>query len=162
MMKTPLLLIAGGLLATSFSSLAMSLNYQEVSYNIEARGAKAVVAELAKSGQLAAVENNIKLGDDNWIAMAPKLADGGNQKFTQSIKSALSSALIYNPAAVLRAVSDSKTLALTDVCTAPTEATDSAAKTSFQQRASHTLSTIRNNDMTGPRDTCLAELKKLS
>ncbi|CNE49902.1 Uncharacterised protein [Yersinia nurmii] len=162
MMKTPLLLLAGGLLVTSFSSLAMSLNYQEVGYNIEARGAKAVVAELAKSGQLSAVENNIKLGDDNWIAMAPKLVEGGNQKFAQGVKSALSSALIYNPAAVLKAVGDSHSLALSDVCTAPADATDSAAKISFKQRASRTLSTIRNSDMMTTRDSCIAELQKLS
>ena len=56
----------------------MYLNYQEVNYNIEARGAQAVVAELAKAGQLPTVVNNIQLGDDNWIAMAQKLAKGGN------------------------------------------------------------------------------------
>ncbi|CNH92544.1 Uncharacterised protein [Yersinia aldovae] len=161
-MKSHLLFIAGGLLTISGSALAMSLNYQEVNYNIEARGARAVVTELAKSGQLPALENNIKLGDDNWIAMAPKLADGGNAKFTAEVKSALSSALIYNPAAVLKAVSNSKTLPLSEICTAPADAKDSAAKTSFQQRASHTLSTIKNNDMLSQRDSCLAELKKLS
>lgn len=118
-MKSHLLFIAGGLLAISGSTFAMSLNYQEVGYNIEARGARAVVAELARAGQLPAVENNIKLGDDNWIAMAPKLADGGNASFTAGIKSALSSALIYNPAAVLKAVSDSKTLTLSEICTPP-------------------------------------------
>ncbi|WP_016584699.1 hypothetical protein, partial [Yersinia pestis] len=104
-MKFHLPFIVGGLLAMSSSAFAMSLNYQEVGYNIEARGARAVVAELEKSGQLPAVENNIKLGDDNWIAMAPKLASAGNPKFTEGVKSALSSALIYNPAAVLKAVS---------------------------------------------------------
>lgn len=161
-MKSHLLFIAGGLLAISGSAFAMSLNYQEVGYNIEARGARAVVAELAKAGQLPAVENNIKLGDDNWIAMAPKLADGGNASFTAGVKSALSSALIYNPAAVLKAVSDSKTLTLSNICTAPADAKDSAAKASFQQRATHTLSTIRNSDMMSQRDNCLAELKKLS
>ncbi len=161
-MKSHLLFIAGGLLAISSSALAISLNYQEVGYNIEVRGARAVVVELAKAGQLPAVENNIKLGDDNWIAMASKLADGGNASFTAGIKSALSSALIYNPAAVLKAVSNSKTLTLSEICTAPADAKDSAAKASFQQRATHTLSTIRNSDMMSQRDSCLAELKKLS
>lgn len=161
-MKSHLPFIVGGLLAMSSSAFAMSLNYQEVGYNIEARGARAVVADLAKSGQLPAVENNIKLGDDNWIAMAPKLADAGNAKFTEGVKSALSSALIYNPAAVLKAVNSSKTLKLSDICTAPADAKDREAKTSFQQRASRTLSTIKNNDMMGLRDSCLAELKKLS
>ncbi|AAM83724.1 hypothetical protein CQP30_16055 [Yersinia pestis] len=161
-MKFHLPFIVGGLLAMSSSAFAMSLNYQEVGYNIEARGARAVVAELEKSGQLPAVENNIKLGDDNWIAMAPKLASAGNPKFTEGVKSALSSALIYNPAAVLKAVSGSKILTLSDVCTAPIDVKDSEAKANFQQRASRTLLTIKNSDMAGPRDSCLAELKKLS
>ncbi|SUB31645.1 Uncharacterised protein [Yersinia pseudotuberculosis] len=157
-MKFHLPFIVGGLLAMSSSTFAMSLNYQEVGYNIEARGARAVVAELEKSGQLPAVENNIKLGDDNWIAMAPKLASAGNAKFTEGVKSAL----IYNPAAVLKAVSGSKILTLSDVCTAPIDVKDSEAKANFQQRASRTLLTIKNSDMAGPRDSCLAELKKLS
>lgn len=49
-MKFHLPFIVGGLLAMSSSAFAMSLNYQEVGYNIEARGARAVVAELEKSG----------------------------------------------------------------------------------------------------------------
>lgn len=94
--------------------------------------------------------------------MAPKLASAGNPKFTEGVKSALSSALTYNPAAVLKAVSGSKILTLSDVCTAPIDVKDSEAKANFQQRASRTLLTIKNSDMAGPRDSCLAELKKLS
>lgn len=75
------------------------------------------------------------------------------------MKSALSSALTYNPAAVLKAVSGSKILTLSDVCTAPIDVKDSEAKANFQQRASRTLLTIKNSDMAGPRDSCLAELK---
>ena len=95
-MKFSFALLTGALLVVSFNSLAMSLDSQEVGYNIEARGAASVVAQLAKAGQLAAVEKNIKLGDDNWIALAPKLANGGNASFTAGVKSALSSALLVD------------------------------------------------------------------
>ena len=82
--------------------------------------------------------------------------------FAAEMKSALSSALIYNQAAVLKAVIDNKSLILWEICTAQEDAKDNARKTSFQERASHTLSSIRNNDMISKRDNCLAELKKLS
>ena len=55
-------LLAGALLAVSFSASAMALDSQEVGYNIEARGARPVVAQLGKAGQFSAVENSIRLG----------------------------------------------------------------------------------------------------
>lgn len=155
-MKGYLPLLASGLLSLSASSWAMSLDVQEVGYNIEARGASSVVAELARSGQLSAVANNIKLGDDSWIALAPKLANAGNSHFTQQVKSALSAALLYNPAAVITTVSHSTNLTLTEICHAPPES-DSA---NFQQRAERVLMTIKNSDLLAKRDSCLTSLKQ--
>ncbi|MBB1186217.1 hypothetical protein EII09_28985, partial [Klebsiella pneumoniae] len=77
-MKCSISLLAGALLAVNFSASGMARDSQEVGYNIEARGARPVVAQLGKAGQFGAVENSIRLGDDSWIALAPKLAGGGN------------------------------------------------------------------------------------
>ncbi|MDW5500282.1 hypothetical protein R6Y99_10835 [Pseudomonas lundensis] len=158
-MKLSVPLLAGALLVASFSSLAMSLDPQEVGYNIEAHGAAPVVAQLAKAGQLTAVENSIKLGDDSWIALAPKLASGGNVAFTAGIKSALSYALAYNPAAVLHALDKGNDLPINDICTAPPEVQGDTAITTFKQRAAHALSTVRVGDLSAPRDACIASLK---
>lgn len=158
-MKLPIPLLTGVLLVVSFSSLASSLDPQEVGYNIEARGAAPVVAQLARAGQLASVENSIKLGDDSWIALAPKLANGGNAAFTTGIKSALSFALAYNPAAVLHALDKGNNLPINDICTAPPEVQGDTAITSFKQRATHALTTVRVSDLSAPRDACIASLK---
>ncbi|ENG6107153.1 hypothetical protein ACAY19_002082 [Serratia liquefaciens] len=158
-MKFSFALLTGALLVVSFNSLAMSLDSQEVGYNIETRGAASVVAQLAKAGQLAAVEKNIKLGDDNWIALAPKLANGGNASFTAGVKSALSSALVYNPAAVLHALDKGNNLPINDICTAPPEVQGDTAITTFKQRATHALTTVRIGDLSAPRDACIASLK---
>lgn len=158
-MKCSVSLLAGTLLAVSFSSSAMAPDAQEIGYNIEARGAAPVVAQLAKAGQLHAVEDSIRLGDDGWIALAPKLANGGNAGFTSGIKSALSSALVYNPAAVLHALNQGNNLPINDICTAPPEVQGDTAITSFRQRATHALSTVRVGDLGAPRDACMAALK---
>ena len=154
-MKCSISLLAGALLAVSFSASALTLDSQEVGYNIEARGARPVVAQLGKAGQFSAVENSIRLGDDNWIALAPKLAGGGNAGF----KSALSAALIYNPAAVLQALNKGNDLPLKDICTAPPEVQGDTAITSFRERAARALSTVRVGDLSAPRDACIAALK---
>lgn len=117
------------------------------------------MAQLGKAGQFNAVENSIRLGDDNWIALAPKLAGGGNAGFTAGIKSALSAALIYNPAAVLQALNKGNDLPLNDICTAPPEVQGDTAVTSFRQRATRALSTVRVGDLSAPRDACIAALK---
>ncbi|CAI0702439.1 Uncharacterised protein [Serratia entomophila] len=158
-MKCSISLLAGALLAVSFASSARALDSQEVGYNIEARGAAPVVAQLAKAGQLQAVEDSIRLGDDSWIALAPKLANGGNARFTTGIKSALSSALVYNPAAVLHALNKGNNLPINDICTAPPEVQGDTAITSFRQRATHALSMVRVGDLSAPRDACIAALK---
>ncbi|MEL5503867.1 hypothetical protein IBZ12_22140 [Serratia ureilytica] len=158
-MKCSISLLAGALLAVSFSASALELDSQEVGYNIEARGARPVVAQLGKAGQFSAVENSIRLGDDNWIALAPKLAGGGNAGFTAGIKSALSAALIYNPAAVLQALNKGNDLPLNDICTAPPEVQGDTAITSFRERAARALSTVRVGDLSAPRDACIAALK---
>ncbi len=158
-MKFSVSLLACGIFAVSFSALATPLNVQEVGYNIEAHGATPVVAQLAKAGQLAAVEDSIRLGDDGWIALAPKLANGGNARFTLGIKSALSSALVYNPAAVLHALNQGNDLPINDICTAPPEIQGDTAITNFKQRAKHALSTVRVGDLSAPRDACIAALK---
>ncbi len=98
-------------------------------------------------------------GDDSWIALAPKLAGGGNAGFTAGIKSALSAALIYNPAAVLQALNKGNDLPLNDICTAPPEVQGDTAITSFRQRATRALSTVRVGDLSAPRDACIAALK---
>ncbi|MHA0851433.1 hypothetical protein ACV094_06705 [Serratia nematodiphila] len=158
-MKCSISLLAGALLAVNFSASAMALDSQEVGYNIEARGARPVVAQLGKAGQFGAVENSIRLGDDSWIALAPKLAGGGNAGFTAGIKSALSAALIYNPAAVLQALNKGNDLSLNDICTAPPEVQGDTAISSFRERATHALSTVRVGDLSAPRDACIAALK---
>lgn len=154
-MKYPVSLLACGLLIVSVNSLAIPLDPLAVGYNIDARGARSVVSELAGADQLTAVENSIRLGDDNWIALAPKLIDGGNPQFTSGIKAALSSALLYNPAAVLGTVDHAHSLSVEEVCSTPKN-----GGADFQQRALHTLSTIRNADLFALRDACTSALQK--
>ena len=157
-MKCSISLLAGALLAVSFSASAMALDSQEVGYNIEARGARPVVAQLGKAGQFSAVENSIRLGTTAGLPWRP-LAGGGNAGFTAGIKSALSAALIYNPAAVLQALNKGNDLPLNDICTAPPEVQGDTAITSFRERAARALSTVRVGDLSAPRDACIAALK---
>ena len=85
-MKCSISLLAGALLAVSFSASAMALDSQEVGYNIARRA-----AGRGTVGQGRAVQRRGKqypVGDDSWIALAPKLAGGGNAGFTAGIKSA--------------------------------------------------------------------------
>lgn len=70
-MKCSISLLAGALLAVSFSASAMALDSQEVGYNIEARGARPVVAQLGKAGQFSAVENSIRLGTTAGLPWRP-------------------------------------------------------------------------------------------
>ena len=155
-MKCSISLLAGALLAVSFSASAMALDSQEVGYNIEARAR----AGRGTVGQGRAVQRRGKqhpVGDDSWIALAQ--AGGGNAGFTAGIKSALSAALIYNPAAVLQALNKGNDLPLNDICTAPPEVQGDTAITSFRERAARALSTVRVGDLSAPRDACIAALK---
>ena len=156
-MKCSISLLAGALLAVSFSASAMALDSQEVGYNIGAR-ARPVVAQLGKAGQFSAVENSIRLGTTAGLPWR-LLAGGGNAGFTAGIKSALSAALIYNPAAVLQALNKGNDLPLNDICTAPPEVQGDTAITSFRERAARALSTVRVGDLSAPRDACIAALK---
>ena len=120
--------------------------------------ARPVVAQLGKAGQFSAVENSIRLGTTAGLPWR-LLAGGGNAGFTAGIKSALSAALIYNPAAVLQALNKGNDLPLNDICTAPPEVQGDTAITSFRERAARALSTVRVGDLSAPRDACIAALK---
>lgn len=77
------------------------------------------------------VENNIKLGDDNWIVMVFKLVNGGNVSFIVGIKLVFFLVLIYNLVVVLKVVSDSKIFILLEICIVLVDVKDSVVKVSF-------------------------------
>ena len=60
---------------------------------------------------------------------------------------------------MLQALNKGNDLPLNDICTAPPEVQGDTAITSFRQRATRALSTVRVGDLSAPRDACIAALK---
>lgn len=152
MIKKSLFFTVLASLALSHTSMAMPLRAQGVQYDIDAKGAKAVVEQLINQQQLSAIASKIQLGDDDWIALTPKLYAAGNPQMNKAVIDNMKMALVYNPAAVLRTLSQGSELPLAKICQF---AKDDAA---MQQRAINAINSVRIQSLQTSKQQCLTQL----
>jgi hypothetical protein len=125
---------------------------------IQAKGAKAVVAELraGPSPQWEPVLNKISLGGADWLALAGDLLSGTDAATTQGVFGALSEALSNNPRAILAMLGPDAGVA--DVCIDRQIEPTPARRQAFIARTRAALLTVKAEGLRPKRDACLAKM----
>ena len=160
-----LLVCRAGAAATAGSGTSAA----EISAEIDAKGAKAVIDRLASSHVDAMGQNDwSRTMDQIWngrlayIALAPKLARGAESGPAQDLSVALARALTAAPEAVLRVIDrhDGPVLGVNRVCGAPFA--DSAAKDvpGYLQAAQAAVGDVDTPRLQRVKTACLAQLAR--
>ncbi len=139
-----------------------TVNPAALSRDIDARGARAVIADLAHQGRWDGVVHHIDGGSDAWLAVAAKLAPGSDAGSAEDLGISLATALPRNPAGVLRIVSlqENTPLALAHVCSVPFIEQPASETAAYQARAVAAVSHVADPSLAGRRASCLAALRR--
>jgi len=152
------LLAVTTMLVPTLASAATPLVTKAIEAEIQAKGAKAAVAELhaGPAPQWDQVLARVTQGGADWLQLATELLGGTDAADTEGLHGALSSALQNNPAAVLAMLGPE--VGIADVCfdrqIEPTDARHQA----FIARTRAALLTVKSAELRPKRDACLAKL----
>ncbi len=147
-------------LSPAAGGAAPTVNPAALSRDIDARGARAVIAGLAREGQWDGVVHHIDGGSDAWLAVAAKLAPGSDAGSAEDLGISLATALPRNPAGVLRIASpqDDTPLSLARVCGVPFIEQPPSEAAAYRTRAVNAVTRVADPSLADRRARCLAAL----
>ena len=143
-------------------SAAPTASPATLSRDIDARGARAVIAGLAHGGQWDGVVRHIDGGSDAWLAVAAKLAPGSDAGSAEDLGISLATALPLNPAGVLRtaSLSDGAPLSIAHVCSLPFIEQPPSEAAAYRTRAMTAVTRVADPSLADRRTRCLAALAR--
>ena len=146
-------LVASAILAAAPSASA-------VKGSIKRQGAKATIADLAKTGQWSAVSGRMDSGSSDWIALAPLLAPGSDAGSAEGLGISPGFPLPKNPEAVLAALdpANGHTIGANRVCGLPFVEDTVSDLTAYRLTAIRAVQGTRDRRLASARAACLAAL----
>ncbi len=153
-----ILAVGVALAAPVLGAAATPPGAKAIQAEIQAKGAKAVVADLraGPSPQWDQVLNKISLGGADWLALASDLLSATDAGATEGVFGALSDALSNNPRAVLAMLGPDAGIA--DVCLDRQIEPTPAKHQAFITRTRAALLTVKAAELRPKRDACLAKM----
>lgn len=129
--------------------------------DISARGARSVLAELVAADDDAAFEavlGKVGSGDERWIEVAERLADGSDASTSIGLKVALAYALPKNPEAVLRVADTRKLFTVSEICRAPFIEPETKFLSAYLEEAHRALMAVSAPELETRRVACLGHI----
>jgi hypothetical protein len=130
--------------------------------DIDARGPRAVIATLARTGQWDGVVRHIDGGGDAWLAVAAKLAPGSDAGSAEDLGISLATALPRNAAGVLRIMrlDGHNPLRAARVCGLPFIEQPKAQTDTYRASAVDAVTRVSDPALADRRSRCLAALRR--
>jgi hypothetical protein len=136
-----------------------SLDAASVASEIDAKGARTVVSQLYGDGTYSLVLDHIAAGEDEWVALAPRLAPGTDASTAEGLTIAMAEALPRNPAAVLTRIEFARgTLSSERVCGVPFIEGTPVDVPAYIRSAEAAVSAIRIPQLQAVKATCISAL----
>jgi hypothetical protein len=145
-----------------FSSCAAAAppSPNDLSKNIQAVGAKAVVDDLVKNNQWDKITTFMAQGQSNWISLAPSLAQGSDAGTSEDLGMALAFGLPKSPRAVLAAIDpqNGPVLGVDRVCGVPFIEGTISDVNGYIKQAIAAVSAVNDPSLAGVKAACLKDL----
>jgi len=147
-------------MAAALPAFAGALSPDAVARDIDAHGARAVVARLFASGDYDRIMDKIDTGDARWIALVPKLSPGADAGLAEELPIALAFALPNNPRAVLSVLAGKDGFTVEDVCSAPFIEGTVKSIPAYVKHAKAALAHVDDPALAKLKMACMAQLEK--
>jgi len=149
------------LVYVSAASAADVPSATQISADIKARGAHAVVNDLTTRDQWDTVTDRIAKGGSEWIALAPLLAPGSDAGSAEDLGIVLAYALPKNPVAVLKALDPSNgfVIGADRVCGIPFIENSVKDRPKYKRKAIRAVKSVKAASLLQAKKACLAKLQ---
>jgi hypothetical protein len=139
-------------------AFAAGLTPAQIERDIHARGAKAVVQSLARSGKFETVLDRISSGSTSWVRLATGLARGTDAGDSTGLTVSLAKALPKNPAAVIAALDEGPVIGPVAVCGVPFVEPSPQEVREYLDRAIPAVTRVEPSKRVPHRASCLEAL----
>jgi hypothetical protein len=150
------------LCAPAVASDLLALNPDAIAKDIDANGAKKTVQKLwgKDGGRWDSAMRKVATGDQRWLDVAAKLAEGTDAGASEGLEVSLATALPINPKGVLKLIDTNPLFTFDSVCSAPfIEPTDAYLK-SYLTKTQKMLKALKDDTVEQKRVGCLTQLDK--
>lgn len=159
-MKIPVLVLAFSLTSVA-SGLATGSSPEQISMEIKAHGATAVVERLWDSREYEMVLNHVRSGAPAWVALALKLAPGTDAGAAEELSMALGHALSNNPSVVLAIINPRVfPVSLPEVCRPPFTDETRRQIWAWIRKTKSAILAVTDTSLRSKKVQCLTDIQK--